>query len=70
MTRPNMPDGSIRVGGFTMRPKVTVAWADAGMGRGQQWVVRGGDHDCVAHIPADKWVVIYNPEDPVPDLDE
>jgi hypothetical protein len=62
----------MRISGFTTeRPKVTVAVADeGGMPAGQQWVCKGGDYPCVAHVPTDKWVVIHNPGDPTPQLDE
>lgn len=67
----DLPKGSMKVSGFTdKRPKVTVAVAGEGMPSGQQWVVKGGDYPCVAHVPADRWVVVYSPADPTPQLDE
>jgi hypothetical protein len=67
----DLPQGSMRVSGFTdRRPKVTVAVADEGMPPGQQWVCKGGDYPCVAHVLNDKWVVVYSPGDPTPQLDE
>lgn len=65
----DLPEGSMKVPPMG-RPKVTVAVADEGMPSGQQWVVKGGDYPCVAHVPADRWVVIYSSADPTPQLDE
>lgn len=65
----SLPEGRMAVPAAGFRPKVTVAVADEGMPPGQQWVVRGGDWPCVAHVPADKWVVVHSQLDPAPQLD-
>lgn len=61
----SMTMGSITIRGTTEWPEVTWAVGDEGMPLGQQWVARGGDYPCVAHIPADEWAVIVNPADPL-----